>query len=293
MTNHARAIDSAIVGLGRWGRGHVKSMQAAGEARALRFVRAIDPALEANRAFADEHGLRLSADLDDALDDAAIRAIVLATPHSLHRAQVEACARAGKAVFCEKPLALTLIDARAMIDACNRAGVVLGVGHLRRFWPSMRALRQVVESGELGEVLHIEGHFSNEHSNNVVGGWRESPAESPGAGLTGAGLHIVDAFTCLIGPAQRVVAQIVERKPPPAPLDSVCALYRLDAGEGRQVSGVLASVRASPMYWRVHVFGARGSIEALGEHEIVRHASGRAPAHETLAPNDAMRAQLD
>ncbi|MBY0438748.1 MAG: Gfo/Idh/MocA family oxidoreductase, partial [Burkholderiales bacterium] len=116
-------IDSAIVGLGRWGRGHVKSMQLAGDARPLRFVRAIDPVLDAHRAFADEHGMQLSASLDDALADPKIRAIVLCTPHSLHRPQVEACARAGKAVFCEKPLALNLEDARAMIDACRRAKV--------------------------------------------------------------------------------------------------------------------------------------------------------------------------
>jgi len=286
-------IDAAIVGLGRWGRGHVKSMHSAGELRPLRFVRAIDPDLQPHQSFAEEHGMRLSASLDDALADPAIHAIVLATPHSLHRPQVEACARAGKAVFCEKPLALTLVDASAMIEACNRAGVVLGVGHLRRFWPSMQRLKQVVNSGELGEVLHVEGHFSNEHSNSVVGGWRESPAESPGAGLTGAGLHIVDAFTFLIGRALSVHAQVVERKPPPAPLDSVSALYRLDAGSGRQASGMLASVRASPLYWRVHVFGSRGSVEALGEHEVVRHSSGTAPARETLPPREAMRYQIE
>jgi len=286
-------IDSAIVGLGRWGRGHVKAMQVAGDTRPVRFVRAIDPALEANQDFADEQGMQLSAHLDDALADPAIRAVVLATPHSLHREQVEACARAGKAVFCEKPLALTLTDARAMIEACTRARVPLGVGHLRRFWPSMQALRQVIESGALGEVLHLEGHFSNEHSNNVVGGWRESPAESPAAGLTGAGLHIVDAFTLLVGPALSVHARIVERKPPPAPLDSISALYTLDAGDGRRVSGMFASVRASPLYWRVHVFGSRGSVEALGEHEVVHHASGQAPRREILTPRDPMRFQLE
>ena len=70
-------IDSAIVGLGRWGRGHVKSMQMAGNARPLRFVRAIDPVLDAHRAFAEEHGMQLSASLDDALADPKIRAIVL------------------------------------------------------------------------------------------------------------------------------------------------------------------------------------------------------------------------
>ena len=81
-----------------------------------------------------------------------------------------------------------------MIEACRRAGVVLGVGHNRRLWPSMHALKRIAGSGELGEILHIEGHFSNQHSDNTAGTWRDSPAESPGGGMTGAGLHILDAF---------------------------------------------------------------------------------------------------
>ena len=105
----------------------------------------------------------------------------------------------------------------------------MGVGHLRRFWPSTEALKQAIVAGEIGELLHVEGHFSNEHSNNVVGGWRESPAESPAAGLTGAGLHIVDAFTLLVGPALSVHAHVVERKPPPAPLDTIAARLKARA----------------------------------------------------------------
>ncbi|MEJ0069143.1 MAG: Gfo/Idh/MocA family oxidoreductase [Pseudomonadota bacterium] len=64
---------------------------------------------------------------------------MLATPHSMHREQVIACAHAGKQVFCEKPLALHAADARAMIEACRAAGVVFAVGHNRRFWPSFLA----------------------------------------------------------------------------------------------------------------------------------------------------------
>ena len=96
-----------------------------------------------------------------------------------------------------------------MIDACDRAGVILGVGHNRRLWPSMQALKRIARSGELGDILHIEGHFSNEHSNNTAGTWRDSPAESPGGGMTGAGLHILDAFINTIGPIQRVSGQLV------------------------------------------------------------------------------------
>src|SRR5262249_28505242 len=160
-----------------------------------------------------------------------------ATPHSLHLPQVVAAAKAGKQVFCEKPLALTRADAAAMVEACERAGVVLGVGQNRRWWPAMRELKRLVESGALGTLLHVEGHNSNENSNAVTGGWRTLAAESPGGGMTGAGLHALDAMVSLAGPVKRVAGQLLERKPPPAPQDTASALLEFESG----VSGVLAT----------------------------------------------------
>ena len=98
-----------------------------------------------------------------------------------------------------------------MFDACRNAGVVLAVGHNRRFWPSMRALREIAASGELGTILHVEGHNSNENSESVTEGWRLSPEESPGGGLTGAGLHVLDGFVSLLGPARQVYARFIAR----------------------------------------------------------------------------------
>ena len=260
-------INTAIVGLGRWGKNFVESIQ--GKSGRIRFTRGVDAAPDKLRDFAAQHGFDLCADLADVLADPAIRAVVLATPHSLHRPMVEAAARAGKQVFCEKPLALNTADAAAMIEACRKAGVVLGVGHNRRLWPSMQALKRIVQSGELGEILHVEGHFSNEHSNNTGGTWRDSPAESPGGGMTGAGLHILDAFINTLGPVKRVRGQLIMRKPPPVPRDTASVLLEFTSG----VSGTLATVRATPFYWRVHVFGDRGSAESLGEHELLLHKS--------------------
>jgi predicted dehydrogenase len=223
------------------------------------------------------------------LADSSIDAVLLATPHSLHPEQVMACAAARKHVFCEKPLALGKADALAMIEACRNAGVVLGVGHNRRFWPSMRELTRIVAAGELGQVLHAEGHNSNENSNRVTGGWRLAPGESPGGGMTGAGLHVLDALVGLLGPARRVHAQLLVRKPGTPPLDSVSAMLEFAGG----ASGLVASVRATPFYWRVHVFGTRGSAEVLGEHELVLRMSGAEPKIMHLPPADSLRAELE
>src|SRR5580765_7373669 len=264
-------MDAAIVGLGRWGRSLVEAVQ--GKSPKLRFVLAVEPELGLAREFAAKHGLRLAAKLEDAVSDRSIRAVVLATPHSLHLPQVLAAAAAGKQIFCEKPLALTRADAQKMVQACERAGVVLGVGHNRRWWPAMRELKRLVDSGELGTLLHIEGHNSNENSNAVTGGWRTLESESPGGGMTGAGLHALDAMVSLAGPVKRVQGQLIERKPPPAPHDTASALIEFESA----VSGLLATVRATPFYWRVHVFGTRGNAEVLGETELVLRMGGRAP----------------
>ena len=119
------------------------------------------------RELAARYGFRLSGDLEDAIADPAVQAILLATPHSLHVEQVCKVAAAGKPVWCEKPLALTRKEAARAVAAVTAAGVPLGIGNNKRCFASMRELKRVVESGEIGEVLHIEGHFSNEHSTRV------------------------------------------------------------------------------------------------------------------------------
>jgi predicted dehydrogenase len=279
-------ISTAIVGLGRWGRNLVKA--SLGHER-LKIIRAVEPNIKGATNFCAEHHLELTDNLDAVLADGGIDAVLLATPHSLHPAQVIACAAAGKQVFCEKPLALRRDDAAHMFAACRKAGVILAVGHNRRFWPSMRALRDIVASGELGTILHIEGHNSNENSQSVTSGWRLSPQESPGGGLTGAGLHVLDALVNMMGPVRQVYAQLRQREQGPPPLDT--AVMTLDFANG--VTGILATVRATPLYWRVQVFGTEGSAEVLDEVTMVLRKTGSAPQRTNYPAIDILRAELD
>jgi len=281
-------LEAAIVGLGRWGQNYVNSVQ--GASTRVRFTRAVVRTPDKSREFADKHGLRLSTDYAELLADPAIRMIVLATPNSQHPAQIIAAAQAGKAVMCEKPLALTRADAERAVRACEKAGVLLGVGQDKRYWPSMRELKRVVDSGVLGEVLHIEGHFSNENaSKKLQYGWRESPAESPGGSITATGIHVLDAFINLIGPLRRVNAQHILKRPPPESLDTLSLTFEF----ANRVSGVLCGVRATPLFWRVHVFGNQGSAEAAGPNELIVRMSGGKVERRTFEPVNALRANLE
>lgn len=280
-------LNAAIIGLGWWGKNLVNSVQDKSER--IRFVHGVSKAPEAVREFAYMHGFTLSTDLEAALGDPRVEAVVLATPHSLHADQIVQVVGAGKPVFCEKPLSLTRADAARALAAVERAGVPIGVGQNKRFWPCMGELVKIVRSGVLGRLLHIEGHYSNENSGLHFSAWRADPCETPGAGMTGTGIHLLDAFSSLVGPASEVTAQFVSTRPSSDPLDTVSVLFKFENG----MSGFLGAVRATPIYWRVHVFGSEGNAEALGETELVLRMKGTKPEHRTFEQIDSIRAELE
>ena len=280
-------INAAIVGIGWWGQKIVTAVQ--GKSTRMRFVRGVSKEPDAVRDFTARHGILLTTELDDVLRDPQVQAVVLATPHSLHTEQIVACAIAGKAVFCEKPLALKAADAKRSVEACQQAGVLLGIGTNKRFWPCMRDLRKVVDSGVLGRLLHVEGHYSNENTGKHFSSWRTNPAEAPAAGLTGSGIHVLDALVSYAGPARKIHAQVLSLQPQPSPLDTITVMFEFERG----LSGTLAAIRSTPFYWRIHVFGNAGSAEALGENELVVRLNGKAPERFTYEPVDSLAAEFE
>ena len=280
-------INAAIVGLGWWGHKIVNAVQ--GKSTRIRFIRGVSKEPDTVREFTARHQMELSTELADVLADPRVQAVILATPHSLHTEQIVAVAKAGKAVFCEKPLALKKADAARSTAACRDAGVLLGIGTNKRFWPSMRELRRVVASGELGEILHVEGHYSNENSGAHFSQWRTSPSEAPGAGMTGSGIHVLDALCNLLGPVARVQTQVITRKPAPDPTDTLSIMFEFE----NHTSALLGAVRATPFYWRIHVFGREASVEALGETELVIRRKGAKPEHFSYDPLDSLKEEFD
>ena len=280
-------INAAIIGLGWWGKNLVGAVQ--GRSEKLRFVHGVSKEIDAALPVAEANGFTLSDDLEQALADRRVQAVVLATPHSLHADQIVRVAQAGKPVFCEKPLALKRADAERAVAACRQANVPLGVGQNKRFWPSMVELRRVVASGVLGRIMHIEGHYSNENSGLHFSAWRDLPSESPGGGMTGTGIHLLDWFVALGGPVSGVSAQVVTHRTGHDPRDAASVVFRFANG----LSGYFGLVRASPVYWRVHVFGDEGSVEALGETDIVVRTRGGKIERREFPKIDSLRAEID
>lgn len=249
-------IHAAIVGLGWWGKHIVRSLQ---ESQRIRIVQAIDVHPERVGEFAREHALTLSDTLEDALANPQVEAVILATPHTLHEGQVLQAAAAGKHVFCEKPLALTRASAARAIAACEAAHVVLGIGHERRYEPAMVEIKRLIDSGELGTIMHIEANFSHDIFAQVPpDDWRASPIDAPAAGMTAMGIHLTDAFIAMLGPVRQVFAQTAKRVTASESGDVVSVHLQFASG----VTGYLNAILVTPFFMRFHVFGSTGWAES-------------------------------
>jgi predicted dehydrogenase len=271
-------IRAAIAGLGWWGQHVVRSL--AGSEH-LRIVAAVETN-STRAAFATEHGLSFTGDLKDALADPAIDAVVLCTPHALHTEQVLTCAAAGKHVLCEKPLALTRADAMLSVAACNAAGVVLGIGHERRYEPAIAEVRRLVREGVLGTLMHAEANFNHDKLANVpAGDWRTSPRDAPAAGMTAMGIHLSDLFVTLLGPAREAYAVTSSRVTYPDNGDVVSALVRFESG----ATGYLNAILVTPHYLCLTVFGSQAWVEVRND----THPDTPGPSVLTLQHRDGRR----
>jgi predicted dehydrogenase len=279
-------VDAAILGLGWWGQALVSAVQ--GKSERLRFVKAVVPDVAKRAAIGEQLGVALSSSYSEVLSDPSIQAIVVATPHSLHVEQVVAAARAGKAVFCEKPLSLTRDGAQQCVDACAAAGVTLAVGHNRRFMPAIAYLQDALSRGRLGQLLHLEAHSSNESARKSFAAWRSEAAESPAAGMTGTGIHLLDLAISLLGRPDSVAARVSgEARTPP---EDACNVF-LSFANG--VSATLSMVQTTPRFWRMHLFGSEASLEILNDEEMVLYRAGQPPQRRQLAKVDALKLELD
>ncbi len=146
----------ALIGCGRWGRNIARALSALG---ALKVV--ADPATDLAGPIARELGVEAVADTAAVLVRPDIEAVAIAAPAAGHARLVQAALAAGKHVFVEKPLALTLAEAEACAEASRAAGKALMVGHLLQYHPAFLRLVKAVEEGEIGPVRHVSSHRLN------------------------------------------------------------------------------------------------------------------------------------
>lgn len=269
-------IDAAIVGLGWWGKTVVESVS--GVSDNIRFVAGATGKLSDDaRQFGEKHGIELRGSYEELLEDKDIDAVVLVTPNSLHAPQSIAAAEHGKHVFCEKPFAMSRADAAAVVEAADKAGVTIGLGYNRRLHPEMVKLREMIDSGELGTILHVEATMTFPNALFLTpDAWRANREETPCGGLMPMGVHAVDGMIDLCGEIDQVFCQSFRRAVEIDADDTTSILFRMKEG----MSGYLGTMTATGGGFNFQVYGSKGFVKLEG----MTHIAG--------APSEERRFQL-
>src|SRR5580658_9550706 len=248
-------IRAAIIGLGRWGRALVSAV--AGHSDDITFVRAHTRTRAGAEDFCRDKGVALADSYDEILRDPEIDAVVLATPHSQHQAQVLAAAAARKHIFVEKPITLDLASARIVVAAARKAGVVLAVGLARRFHPSIAAVRERVQSGALGEVVAMVAQHTTSTAQFVaLDNWRSSPEEAPAGAFTAVGVHALDHMIEFAGPVRDVRCVTARNYPGPSD-DTTTIMLQFESG----ATGLIFCSVATATNFEFAAYGTAGLAE--------------------------------
>jgi len=210
-------------------------------------------------------------DLPSALDSLpGAGAVVLATPHHLHRQGSEQAAEAGRHVLVEKPMALTLADADAMIEACRSAGTTLMVAESARYTSRARTVREVLDAGTIGQVLTgrlnriPRGHKTFAYPGRRA--WLADPAVCGGGIWMLNGIHAMSVARMLLGEVTSIDAREVRSDEFQSELEStVVALVSFDSGAVLTMT-VSAELHGYRRYGDLVLFGSEGTLEVNWSH---------------------------
>jgi 1,5-anhydro-D-fructose reductase (1,5-anhydro-D-mannitol-forming) len=157
---------------------------------------------------AETYKTRVWTRLEDALKDGAVDAVYVATPVFLHAPQTILALRGGKHVVCEKPMAMSETEARAMLVASEKSGKLFGIAYYRRMYPKVQRARQLLEAGVIGKPVLAEltshGWFDGSGSR----GWLVDPSKAGGGPLYDIASHRIDVLNFLFGQPQRATGEL-------------------------------------------------------------------------------------
>lgn len=277
----------ASIGLGWWGSVLAEGAVAAGAELAACYARSP----EARDEFAAKHGCAAAPSFEAVLEDPTIDGIMLATPHTTHADYIVEAADAGKHVFVEKPLALTVADSKRAIAAMDEADRVLLVGHQRRRQPAMRRLKELISGGDLGLVVAFEANQSVPNAHRFAPGyWRADREESPLGGMTSLGVHQIDNMHYLIGPIDRVFAFTNVLIDDPPIDDTTAVVVEFETG----ALGYLGTSFVVPRTTSVAVRGTDASAMSTddGARFFVQERADAVPTEEPIEQLDTVADEL-
>jgi predicted dehydrogenase len=281
----------AIIGLG-FGRAHIPAFQAHG----CRVVAVCQRDQASAKKIADAYGVpQVFARWEETLERARPEIVVIATPPHLHRDIAVAAFGAGAHVLCEKPVAMTQAEARAMVDAAARARRVAMTGFNWRFPAAMQRMHGMINEGFVGRVLHLGGRWFGARwaDEATAATWRMDRAQAGHGAMGDMGVHLVDLVRWTCGDVRRLVAHAGIAYPRTVPGSGKAA----DAEDYATIVAELTSgAQATLMVSRaahgrndhmLEIYGTRGALAYRLTREHPRWYAGEllaAPSGGTFQP---------
>jgi predicted dehydrogenase len=267
-----------IVGCGRMGERRARSAEAAG----AEITAVTDAAPERARTLAAKH--TSAAEMkswQELVTSSRVDLVVISTPNALHRPIAEAALAAGKHVFCEKPLAGTTEDARAIVEAARRAERVLKVGSNLRFFPNVKEAKRLLDAGEIGDPLFLRCWIGHDGW-NVAGdaSWFKDPKQAGGGTFLDNGCHVLDIARWFMGEVVRCTGMVQTAHWPIAPLeDNAFGIF--STATGRTIC-IQASWTEWNGYMFLEIYGDRGYLRVDSRGKSCSVALGRRGEPEKL-----------
>ena len=235
--------------------------------------------IERGRAYAEKHGIAAAyGSVAELLSDSAVDAVYISTTNELHLEQALAAAAAGKHVLCEKPLALSVLQAQQMVEACHAAGVVMATNHHLRNAATHRKIRELIQNGAIGKPLFARV-FHAVHLPPHLQGWRLDKPEAGGGVILDITVHDTDTLRFVLDaePLEVVGLSQTAEMAKGGLEDGVMAIIRFD-------NGVLAQLHDA-----FTVKHAGTGIEIHGEHGSIigRNVMTQQPVGEVILRNAA------
>jgi UDP-N-acetyl-2-amino-2-deoxyglucuronate dehydrogenase len=253
-----RNVRLALVGCGRISGNHVAAIDKVDE---LELVGVADVELDRARAVGKAQGVRAFRTIEELLASVESDAVVVCTPSGLHPTHGIAAARAGKHVITEKPMAISLADADALVQACDAAGVHLFVVKQNRLNPPVQLLRRAIDKGRFGRiyVANTTVRWTRPQEYYDSARWRGT-WEFDGGAIMNQASHYVDLMQWLVGPVESVVAKTATLGRRIETEDTGIAVLRFR-------SGALGVIEVTVLTYPRNM---EGSITILGEKGTVK-----------------------
>ena len=282
-------VKAASIGLGWWSHELAKSIH--NSSQLIQIVSCYSRDKTKRLEFANRFGSGHHDSYEAVLADSTIDAVIISTPHSLHAEHVIQAAEAGKHVFVEKPFTLTVESARKATAACRSAGVVLAVGHNRRFSASVSRLKELQVEGVFDTLLHLEANFSAPGALAYTPDrWRANRLESPAGGIAALGIHLIDLLCYFAGSITRVSAQAKRRAVTVDMDDTTSVLFEFDSG----ATGYLGCMFACPYTSFLNIYGTNANAFAkVDTDKLSAQISDGQEIAIDIEPIDTLKLELE